>query len=116
MPFFEFFNDNSIRDHPKRALMKILSYDYKILKTPGYALDKKARNYAGNEASIDHLNREIILDTDHPEHLQALLHELTHAADRYWYAGLTEQQIERISEGLFHILAENGVDLSILIK
>lgn len=96
--------------------IKILSYEFELVQEHGYAHNKNGNNVDCNQASTGWGPQKIIIDPEHPEHIQALLHELTHCADRYWYSRLTEQQVLAISEGLYHILTENGVDLSVLTR
>lgn len=96
--------------------MKILTYDYTLIQEPGYSKNKNGNNGDNTRGYINYERQEIKIDPDHPEFMETLLHELIHAANNFWYANLNEQQVERISEGLYHILVSNGVDLTPLLK
>lgn len=95
--------------------MKILTYNFKLIREPGFHDNVNGNNNDQSAGWINYKRQEIKVDPEHGEELQTVFHELLHAADRYWYARLEEHQVEKISEGLFHILKQNGVDLTPLL-
>jgi hypothetical protein len=96
--------------------LKILTYEYEVISEPGYSENRDGSNTPRNVGYIDYKRQTIKTDPEHGEDEQTLFHEIMHAADRFWYCNLTEEQVERLSEGLYHILKQNGVDLSPLYK
>ena len=96
-------------------IIKILSYEYEVISEPGFCENRNGNNSSRNVGYIDYKKQIIRTDPEHAEDMQTLLHEITHAVDRFWYCGLSEAQIERLSEGFYHVLKQNGVDFTPLI-
>lgn len=96
--------------------MKILSYDYEVVREPGFSSDRNNNNNARWQGQIDYKRQQIKVDPEDKEHMQTLIHEMMHSIDRYFVTDLSEDNIERISQGIYHVMTENGVDLSPLLK
>jgi hypothetical protein len=92
--------------------IKILSYEFSIMELDGFSSNKNGDNHSENLGTINYDRQEIKVDACHPEKDAVILHELVHAVDKFWYADLKEKQVEKISEGLYHILKENKIDFS----
>ncbi len=86
--------------------IKILSYEFSIMELDGFSSNKNGDNHSENLGTINYDRQEIKVDACHPEKDAVILHELVHAVDKFWYADLKEKQVEKISEGLYHILKE----------
>ena len=96
--------------------MKILSYEYKVVQEPGFRQDRNNNNNARWQGMIDYEKQEIRIDPEHPEHMQTLIHEIIHGVARYFVVEMDEADTERIAQGVYNVMTENGVDLKPLLK
>lgn len=92
--------------------IKILSYLFDLILEPGFQNNKNGNNLPRNLGSISYTRHEIRVDPEHPENDGTVLHELVHAVAHFWSIDLKEEDVERLAEGLFHILKENKIDFS----
>lgn len=92
--------------------IKILSYVFDLIQRPGFVNDRYDDNSRGRLGEINYQHMKIKVDSEDRSKDETVLHELVHAVSAYWYLDLEEKQVQRLSEGLYHILRENKVDFS----
>lgn len=91
---------------PKR--IKIASHTYEV------AFDNRATDSAGTMALTRPLYETILLSKEAKEgwRNQLFLHEVLHMIDRFWFTQISEENLERLSEGLAVFLFDNlGIEL-----
>lgn len=86
---------------------KILSYMFDLDFEKGFRQNLKNNNINRDGGNIDYRNQTIKVDGDDKEKEQILIHEVIHAISYFWSIKLDESDVERLSEGLYHILKEN---------
>jgi len=89
--------------------LKILSYEFDLIFEKGFADNKSGNNIRGLLGHIDYSNHQIKIDSGHPEEQGILLHEILHGVANYFSVDLSEKDVERLSEGLYCVLKQNGM-------
>ena len=87
--------------------IKIMGHFYDLILEEGYRTNRQT-NIDGNWATIDNISRKITVDTSIGGFFESILHECIHALDWKLTLGLDEFKVQRLSEGLFGLLIDNG--------
>ena len=89
--------------------LKILSYEFEVTFEKGFWDNRNKNNPGELTGLLSMRHNQITIDDDNPRKQETLLHEILHAVAHFWVVDLEEKDVERLSEGLYHVLRENGM-------
>ena len=84
--------------------LRMFGEDWKVIKNRNLSLTD------GLWGQMKGRSREILLEVGHASIDTTLLHEIIHAIDRNMMIGLEEEQVTRLSSGLYAAIRDNKLN------
>lgn len=86
--------------------IKFLSYIYKINKiTP----PKNLLNNKWDWGGVNSYTNQIDINIENEQAERVLIHEVTHIISDSFVCNLSEEQVDKMSEGFYHFLIDNNL-------